>query len=83
MSAVSRDSVILKLLPKNASYYFTRANIPRALDENVLAKKASLSGLHGNTYPTVKEALDYAKANAKANDLIFIGGSTFVVAEVL
>ena len=74
---------ILELLPKNASYYFTRANIPRALDENVLAKKASLSGLQGKTYPTVKEALDYAKANAKTNDLIFIGGSTFVVAEVL
>ena len=74
---------ILLLLPKNAEYYFTKANIPRALDENILQEKASVFGLKGETFSTVKEAFDKAKNNAAPNDLIFIGGSTFVVAEVL
>jgi len=74
---------ILLLLPKNAEYYFTKANIPRALDENILQEKASNFGLKGETFSTVKGAFDEAKNNAAPNDLIFIGGSTFVVAEVL
>jgi len=74
---------VLCLLPKDAIYYFTKAAIPRALDENMLAQKATIYGLIGNSYPAVNEALDAAKENAKPNDLIFIGGSTFVVAEVV
>ncbi len=74
---------ILKLIPKNASYYFTRSNIPRALDQNVLAEKAKGFGLNGNTYETVRSALQSAKDNSNENDLIFVGGSTFVVAEVV
>lgn len=74
---------VLGMLPREATYYFTRANIPRALDEKVLAEKAKLAGLTGETYPDVQIALAGAKKNAGDNDLIFIGGSTFVVAEVL
>ncbi len=74
---------VLDLLPKDAQYYFTKASIPRALDELILAEKATNYNLKGNTFPTVKEALDAAKKNANPNDLIFIGGSTFVVAEVV
>jgi dihydrofolate synthase/folylpolyglutamate synthase len=74
---------ILLLMPKDASYYYTRADIPRALDQNVLAAKAKSYGLVGNTYPSVKLALEAAKINANENDLVFVGGSTFVVAEVV
>jgi dihydrofolate synthase / folylpolyglutamate synthase len=74
---------ILYLLPKDAVYYFTKAKIPRALDEKILSEKASHFGLSGNTYPTVKRALNDAKTKASENDLIFIGGSTFVVAEAI
>ena len=74
---------ILQLLPKNAVYYFTRADIPRAMNETELTQKAAESGLQGNSYSTVKNALDAAKNKASVNDLIFVGGSTFVVAEVL
>ncbi len=74
---------VLKLLPKNAVYYFCKAGIPRALDENELIEIASKIGLKGSAYPTVKEALKAAQSNAKENDIIFIGGSTFVVAEAI
>ena len=74
---------VLKLLPKNAVYYFCKAEIPRALDENELAEIASKVGLKGTAYPTVREALQAARKNAKENDRIFIGGSTFVVAEAI
>lgn len=74
---------ILELLPKSASYYFSRADIPRALDQNILATKAKCFGLLGNSYSSVKEALEAAKTNAHENDLVFVGGSTFVVAEVV
>ena len=74
---------VLKLLPVNAEYYFCRANIPRALDATELAKQAAAMGLKGKPFFTVAEALQAARNNAKENDLIFIGGSTFVVAEVL
>lgn len=75
--------VILQLLPKNAVYYFTRANIPRSLDAETLKNKALKAGLHGVAYPDVPSAMDAAKKNAKVNDLIFIGGSTFVVADAI
>lgn len=74
---------MLALLPKEAVYYFTRASIPRAIDENELASKAATYGLKGKTYSNVKLAIDAAKKNAENNDLIFIGGSTFVVADAL
>lgn len=74
---------VLSLLPKDAIYYFTKAAIPRALNEQQLAEKAEKCGLKGKTFQTVKDALEAAKKNANPNDLIFIGGSTFVVAEVV
>lgn len=74
---------VLSLLPKSAVYYFTKASIPRALNENELATQAKALGLKGETYATVKEAIDAAKKKAKTNDLIFVGGSTFVVADAL
>jgi len=74
---------ILSLLPKEAVYYFTKAQIPRALNETILQKKAKTHGLSGNIYSTVHKAFNSAKKNASEKDLIFIGGSTFIVAEVL
>jgi len=74
---------ILKMLPANAIYYFCKASIPRALDENILFDKARKYNLQGTSFPTVAEAYNSAKENADTDDLIFIGGSTFVVAEVL
>ena len=74
---------VLQLLPADAEYYFTRADIPRALDEKELAQKAAGFGLSGRSYPSVSEAFNMAKLNAGKSDLIFIGGSTFVVAEIL
>lgn len=74
---------VLKLLPKDAIYYFTKASIPRALSETTLAKLAGTYGLNGNTYSTVAFALDAAKKECHPNDLIFVGGSNFIVAEVI
>ena len=74
---------ILEILPENAKYYFTRASIPRALDQNILREKAQKYGLIGESFEKVEAALKSAKKNAGPKDLIFIGGSTFVVAEVL
>lgn len=76
-------SKILKLLPKDATYYFCKASIPRALDENELSIQAKKIGLSGKSFKTVPEALASAKKQAKVNDLIFIGGSTFTVADIL
>jgi len=74
---------VLSLLPKNAVYYFTKASIPRALNEVLLKEKATKFQLNGDTYENVSEALLAAKMNADKSDLIFVGGSTFVVAEVV
>jgi dihydrofolate synthase/folylpolyglutamate synthase len=74
---------VLSLLPKNATYYFTKASIPRALNEEILKEKADKFQLKGNTFKTVPEALSASKKKADKNDLIFVGGSTFVVAEVV
>ena len=76
------DSV-LHILPKDAIYYFCKASIPRAMDEHILAEKAADNDLHGKTYPTVAKAYAAAKEAANQNDMIYIGGSTFVVAEVV
>ena len=77
------SSKILQLLPKNAIYYFCKPNIPRGLDAEILKQKAVSFGIIGEAYPTVKAALQAAQQNAKANDLVFAGGSTFVVAELV
>jgi len=74
---------ILSLLPKNATYYFTKAQIPRALDEKGLQVQAAEFGLLGSTYSSVNEALEAAKRSASERDFIFIGGSNFVVAEII
>ncbi|WP_291862301.1 folylpolyglutamate synthase/dihydrofolate synthase family protein [Marinilabilia sp.] len=74
---------VLRLLPENARYYFTKATIPRAMEPELLARAAEKLGLQGQVYENVKTAVEAAKKNASDNDLIFIGGSTFVVAEVL
>lgn len=73
---------ILSLLPKEAVYYFTRPDIPRGLDAYALAGRAAAFGLDGKVIPSVKEAVREARNSATENDLIFIGGSNFVVAEI-
>ncbi len=76
-------SAVLKLLPKNAQYYFVKPNIPRGLDARELKIEAEKYGLSGNEYPDLQYALKKSKKNASPNDLIFIGGSTFVVADIV
>ncbi|MFT3795241.1 bifunctional folylpolyglutamate synthase/dihydrofolate synthase [Flavobacterium sp.] len=74
---------ILPLFPKNAVYYFCRPDIPRGLDAQHLASKASGFGLTGQIYHSVPEAYQSALQHAAPSDFIYIGGSTFVVAEIL
>jgi len=74
---------ILTLLPNNATYYYCRPDIPRGLNEDILQEQAFKAGLAGKSYNSVTQALHSAKNNAGLNDLIFVGGSTFVVAEVI
>ncbi|SMD44510.1 dihydrofolate synthase / folylpolyglutamate synthase [Aquiflexum balticum DSM 16537] len=75
-------SKVLDLFPKSAQYIFCQANIPRAMEADLLAIKAAAHGLQGIVIKEVNEAIGWAKKNASVNDLIFIGGSTFVVAEI-
>ncbi|QKG79504.1 bifunctional folylpolyglutamate synthase/dihydrofolate synthase [Tenuifilum thalassicum] len=74
---------ILSILPKDATYYFVQAQIPRALNHEELKIKAEAHNLKGLSYPTVSEGLEAAISNALPSDFIFVGGSTFVVAEVV
>nr|HPH57953.1 bifunctional folylpolyglutamate synthase/dihydrofolate synthase [Bacteroidales bacterium] len=74
---------MLELLPQKALYYFTKAAVPRALPETELAALAAARNLKGQSYPTVAEAKAAALKAAAADDLIFIGGSNFIVAEAL
>lgn len=74
---------ILNLLPKEAIYYFTKAQIPRSLPENELQRKALSFQLNGAVYSSLPEAITKAKETAQKDDLIFIGGSNFVVGEAL
>lgn len=74
---------ILSLLPKNATYYFCKPDLPRGLPADILKKQAEDYGLTGADFSSVKEALETAKKNAQPTDLIFVGGSTFVVAELV
>jgi dihydrofolate synthase/folylpolyglutamate synthase len=74
---------LLGMLPKDAIYYFCKADIPRGMDAEELKREASEAGLHGKAYSSVREAVAGAQKNASAADLVFIGGSTFVVAEAI
>lgn len=74
---------ILNRLPTKAKYYFCNANIPRALSSDELKEESFTYGLIGDSFKSVKDAYENAKQNAGKNDLIFIGGSIFVVAEIL
>lgn len=75
-------SDVLKLLPKEARYYFCAAKIPRAMSAATLADRAREIGLQGIIEDDVNKAILFARKQAKLNDFIFIGGSTFVVAEI-
>jgi dihydrofolate synthase/folylpolyglutamate synthase len=74
---------ILALLPKSATYYWCKPDVPRGKEVEELALEANKHALIGKTYPSVSVALETAKKEAQLNDLIFVGGSVFVVAEVL
>ena len=76
-------SSILKVLPKKAIYYFTKASVPRALPAEDLKLLAQKEKLKGTAFSNVKSAITSAKKNYKKGGLIFIGGSTFVVADAL
>ena len=74
---------ILPLFPKSAKYYFSRPNIHRGLDAEILQAKAKDFGLDGKVYPSIPEAYQQALKSASKTDFIYVGGSTFVVAEIL
>lgn len=74
---------ILPLFPKNANYYFCKPDLPRGLDADILAAKAAEFQLFGKVYHSVSTAYAAARAHAVDTDFIYIGGSTFVVAEIL
>jgi len=74
---------LIDLFPKKATYYFCKPNIARGLNAEVLKIYFVKNGIKGKVYKTVKDALDFALDYAHKEDLIFIGGSTFVVAEII
>ncbi|CAH8285110.1 dihydrofolate synthase/folylpolyglutamate synthase [Mariniflexile fucanivorans] len=76
-------SSIIDLLPKKATYYFCKPDIPRGLDANQLKITLNGCGLKGEAYESVNEAYKHALDKASSEDFIFIGGSTFVVAEII
>ncbi|SFW23946.1 bifunctional folylpolyglutamate synthase/dihydrofolate synthase [Chitinophaga sancti] len=76
-------SKVLKLFPAAATYYFTRAQIPRALDEHELAEMGTAAGLRGKAYPTVQQAFQAAKQHAHEEDVILVCGSFFIVGEAM
>lgn len=75
-------SNVIRLLPREAYYFFCQATIPRALEAKFLAEKAKAAGLQGEVVQDVNKAIAAAKSKAGKEDFIFIGGSTFVVAEI-
>ncbi len=74
---------VLALLPRDAAYYFTQASVRRALPAADLLREAEACGLAGAAYPTVASAYTQALADADADDFLFVGGSSFVVADLL
>ena len=75
--------LILPLFPKKAMYYFCKPDVPRGLEASILASTAQEFNLKGTVFNSVKEAYTSAIKNASKADLIYIGGSTFTVAEVV
>lgn len=76
-------SGVLSLLPQNAKYYFCQASVKRALECHEIEKLAEEFGLKGNSYSSVAEAYDFALSECGKNDFVYVGGSTFVVADLL
>lgn len=76
-------SGVLALLPKDATYYFTKASVKRALPEEELCKLAAKAGLQGSCYPNVSAAVTAAQEKSHPEDFIFVGGSSFIVADLL
>lgn len=76
-------SGVLAMLPKDAIYYFTQASVQRALPAEKVKELANSYGLSGNAYPDVKTAVEAAQKQADADDFIFVGGSSFIVADLL
>ena len=76
-------SSVLALLPKDATYYFTQASVSRALPATEVKQLAERNGLQGQTYNSVKEAYKSALSSAHPDDFVFVGGSTFIVADLL
>ena len=74
---------VLKMMPRNAEYYFTQASIKRAMPADDLKNMAERFGLMGNSHPNVKEALEAALSDSSDDDFIFVGGSCFIVADLL
>ena len=74
---------MLALLPHEAVYYFTKASVKRALNERELQSVAEEVGLHGEVYPDVVSAVKAAQKNSLPEDFIFVGGSNFIVADLL
>lgn len=74
---------ILSYLPKNAEYFVTKPNVPRGLDAAILKEKLTQNGFNATVFNSIPDALNHAKQKATINDMIYIGGSTFVVAEVV
>lgn len=74
---------VLALLPQDANYYFTQANVKRALPAAELARLGTIAGLHGEVYPNVPSAVKAAQKRSLPEDFIFVGGSTFIVADLL
>ena len=74
---------VLQMLPREATYYFTQAHIPRALDATLLQQQALSYGLCGSAYSDTRSALDAARRTATPDDLIFVGGSNYVIAEII
>lgn len=75
--------LILPLLPKDAKYYLCKPDVPRGLNAEILKSHFIVHGFNGSSYNSVQDALESAKINANVDDLIFVGGSTFVVAEIV
>ena len=76
-------NTVLTLVPKDAICYFTQASVNRAMPAEELTRRAKAIGMQGATYTDVASAYDSAISNASADDIIYIGGSTFVVADLL
>ena len=76
-------NTVLSMLPKDATYYFTQASVKRAMPAEEFAEIAGKHDLYGTCYANVETAYNAAKQKAEKNDVIFVGGSTFIVADML